>query len=208
MSPRDVIQHSHSPCAPIYEDRTQQETLQQERCTRSEAWDLAKNAHTLNESTKLHSSRLRKVSTSAIFDESRGQRPCGGLRSFNAHAEQERSDFFASSSIAWKLCEDHGYSDEWTSCQKTHLFQNATLRIAYFSLFRSCQPDLPARLRVPPQHRCRRTQCEMILRPSTVTTRTRSKCSRANGEACRTIPQKPKTEIKIRPSIEHGEPIV
>ena len=31
-----------NPCAPKFEDRTRQETLQQERCARREAWDLAK----------------------------------------------------------------------------------------------------------------------------------------------------------------------
>ena len=32
-----------NPCAPKFEERTLEETLQQERCARREAWDLAKN---------------------------------------------------------------------------------------------------------------------------------------------------------------------
>ena len=68
-----------------------------------------------------------------------------------------------------KLCEDHGYTYEWTSGQKPHLIKhgrkyNATRRITFLSLFPACQPDLPARLRVHPQHRYRRTQSEMMLR--------------------------------------------
>ena len=43
---RGVIQkcepHERNPCAPSCEERTQDETLQQERCARRAAWDLAK----------------------------------------------------------------------------------------------------------------------------------------------------------------------
>ena len=68
-----------------------------------------------------------------------------------------------------KRCEDHGYSNEWISGLKTRLSEaarkyNVTRRITHPSLFQACQPNLPARLRVHPQHRYRRTQCEMILR--------------------------------------------
>ena len=55
-SSQGVIQHSEpherSPCAPKFEDRAPEETLQQERCARREAWDLAKNAHRLNDKDK------------------------------------------------------------------------------------------------------------------------------------------------------------
>ena len=44
--------HERGPCAPKIGERSQDETLQQERCVRREAWDLAKNV--------LTSSRLRK----------------------------------------------------------------------------------------------------------------------------------------------------
>ena len=36
-----------NPCAPKFEDRTLQETLQQEWCARRESWDLAKHVHKL-----------------------------------------------------------------------------------------------------------------------------------------------------------------
>ena len=34
--------HERNPCAPTFEARTRDETLQQERCARRVAWDLAK----------------------------------------------------------------------------------------------------------------------------------------------------------------------
>ena len=36
-----------NPCAPKFEPRTRQETLQQERCARREVWDLAQNVQKL-----------------------------------------------------------------------------------------------------------------------------------------------------------------
>ena len=44
--------HERSLCDPKIEDRTQEETLQQERCARREAWDLAKHVHKLNNKDK------------------------------------------------------------------------------------------------------------------------------------------------------------
>ena len=45
--------HERSPCAPKFEDRTQEETLQQERCARREAGDLARNVHKVNDKDKV-----------------------------------------------------------------------------------------------------------------------------------------------------------
>ena len=82
--------------------------------------------------------------TSTILDETRGKIICGELWGFDAHAEQEQSelsgranedatvyvyglDLFVTVQILedapavlslGKLCEDHGYSCEWTSGQK------------------------------------------------------------------------------------------
>ena len=40
---RKCVSHERNPCAPKnFEDRTLQETLQQERCARRESWDLSK----------------------------------------------------------------------------------------------------------------------------------------------------------------------
>ena len=44
--------HVHSFCASNFDDRTQEETLQQERCARREAWILAKNVLKLNDEDK------------------------------------------------------------------------------------------------------------------------------------------------------------
>ena len=45
--------HEGNPCAPRFEDRTQDETLHQERCARREAWDLAKQVYKLKNTDKL-----------------------------------------------------------------------------------------------------------------------------------------------------------
>ena len=52
-----------SPHAPKCEDRTQQETLQQERCARREAWDSTKKFHRLNVADR------SLVTTKTIFEE-------------------------------------------------------------------------------------------------------------------------------------------
>ena len=44
--------HERDPCAPKFEERTQDETLQQERCARRVAWDLAKHVYKLNKTDK------------------------------------------------------------------------------------------------------------------------------------------------------------
>ena len=40
--------HERGPCGPKFEDRTQEEALQQERCDRREAWDFEKHVHKLS----------------------------------------------------------------------------------------------------------------------------------------------------------------
>ena len=54
--PQGVIQqselHKCSPHAPKFEDRTQEETLQQERCTRKDACEMTKSVHKLKEKDK------------------------------------------------------------------------------------------------------------------------------------------------------------
>ena len=44
--------HDRSPHAPKIEDRTHEETLQQERCSRRDVWEMAKNANMLKEKDK------------------------------------------------------------------------------------------------------------------------------------------------------------
>ena len=49
-SSRGIVQlcafHERSPCAPKFEERSYEETLHKERCTRKAAWDLAKKTFT------------------------------------------------------------------------------------------------------------------------------------------------------------------
>ena len=53
---RGIIQkcapHECSPCAPKFEDRSHEEILNQERCSRKAAWDLTKNIYKLTNSDK------------------------------------------------------------------------------------------------------------------------------------------------------------
>ena len=44
--------YERSPCAPKFEDSPHEETLNQERCARKAAWDMAKNIHKLRNSDK------------------------------------------------------------------------------------------------------------------------------------------------------------
>ena len=94
-----MVQHSEphelSPHAPKFEGSSQEETLQQERCARRDALEMAKHVHKLKEEDKatFHSPSERSlVITSAIFDETRGKIISGRFQSINAHAEQERSE--------------------------------------------------------------------------------------------------------------------
>ena len=86
-----------------------------------------------------------------------------------------------------KLCEDHGYSNEWTSGQKTHLIKigrkySATRRITNPSLCRACQPSS-----------CTSTSSSSVPQdsmrddsaPSPATARSRSTRSRALGDQLR-----------------------
>ena len=51
-----------NPSAPIFEERTQDETLKQERCARRDGWELAKDVCTLKKkSHKIRSALLPKL---------------------------------------------------------------------------------------------------------------------------------------------------
>ena len=80
-----------SPCEPKFEDRTVQETLQQERCARREAWDLAKHVQKLKNKGQGHvllpNPSVGNAST--LCAKVRGTRIRGGFWSVNAHAEQK-----------------------------------------------------------------------------------------------------------------------
>ena len=106
-----------------------------------------------------------------------------------------------------KLCEDHGYSYEWTSGRKPHLINygrkyNATLRITHLSLFQACQLGLPARLRVQPSTSVSQDSMEHDSTPSPATTRSRSTRSWALADQLQVSTE---TETKkTRTSTEHG----
>ena len=59
---RGVIQKcARNPCAPRFEERTQDETSHQERCARREAWDLAKDVYKLQKTDKATFTLLLKT---------------------------------------------------------------------------------------------------------------------------------------------------
>ena len=149
--PQGVIQNcetqERNPCAPKLEDGTQEETLQQERRPLSEAWDLAKNVHKLNDLDKATffspsevwslpaPSSSKKISSSAELDTLRKSRKPTAVITANGEVQTSEEaqvhdhdlDLFVTVQIPevtaavlslGKLCEEHGYSYEWTSGHK------------------------------------------------------------------------------------------
>ena len=86
---------SVAPMPRKFEDKTEEETLKQERCARSDAWKMAISILKLEEKDKsyIFLDFGGSVSTSAILNQTRGKNICGGFWSLDAHAEQERSEF-------------------------------------------------------------------------------------------------------------------
>ena len=83
--------HERSSCAPKFVERSLQDTLQQERCARRVAWNLAENLYKLQklDEATLLLSYWSKGNAGAHFKIARGSRIRGWFRSFNAHAEQK-----------------------------------------------------------------------------------------------------------------------
>ena len=74
------------------------------------------------------------------------------------NSPQEKSSRIHQQFYRLEFCEDHGYSHEWTSGQKTHLMKNcrknnAIRRITCQSLSRDCQQAVPVGLEVHLRHR-------------------------------------------------------
>ena len=86
--------HERNPCAPRFEESSQDEALQQERCARRAAWDLAKSVYKLKNTDKytLYSPIEARTMPAPPSKIPRGTRIRGGLRSINAHAEQKGFD--------------------------------------------------------------------------------------------------------------------
>ena len=81
--------------APKFEERTQDETLKQERCARREAWDLAKDVCKVKKEEKeekdtFYSPAEAWVMQAPSLKKARSSRIRGRLRSVYAHAEQKR----------------------------------------------------------------------------------------------------------------------
>ena len=157
------------PSAPKFGDRSEKETLKQERCARRDAWEMAKSIFKLKEKDKatFHTPSevwcLRapenlwwnRVLQCTIAEQERSE-VCGSgayssiLKPYNGYHSRWRSANkrgsnsvhprfgffrdstdprgFASSSLSLgKLCEDHGYSYEWTSGQKPQVLFRAML---------------------------------------------------------------------------------
>ena len=80
------------PVCSRFEERTQEETLHQERCARRAAWDLAKNIYKLKntDKTTFYSLIEPKATLALTAKLLGGTRIRGWFWSFNAHAEQKR----------------------------------------------------------------------------------------------------------------------
>ena len=129
---KEVIQkcepQERNPCAPKFDDRTQEEILQLERCACRGAWDLAKNVHNLNEkdmatffslsSDEMETLRRSRNTTTVIT--ANGEVQTNEEAQANVHVlelfvtVQILDDTPAVLSLD-KLCEEHGYSCEWAT---------------------------------------------------------------------------------------------
>ena len=82
-----------NPCAPRFEDRSQEETSRQESRARKAAWDLAKNIFKLK--TKRQDYLLFSCGSKGAriyLNITRGENVCCWFRSFHAYSEQKRFD--------------------------------------------------------------------------------------------------------------------
>ena len=117
-----VIQHSETDggCshARKFEARSQEETLQQERCASRDAWEMSMCTGQSKGQTHILRSFRSLVITSAIFDEIRATVYVYDLDLFVI--VQILRDTLAVLSLG-KLCEDPGYSYEWAGGRKPHL---------------------------------------------------------------------------------------
>ena len=173
---RGVIQkcdpHERNPCAPRFEERTQDDTLHQERCARREAWDLAKVVYKFKNKNKatffspsevwslpapsskkleerefvvdsgasMHMLSKKDLSSDEMDTLRRSRNPttvvtANGEVQTNEEAQvyvhdldlfvtvQLLEDTPAVLSLG-KLCEENGYSYEWSSGQKPRLTKN------------------------------------------------------------------------------------
>ena len=82
------------PWAPKFEERTQDETLEQEQCARREAWDLANNVSWLKKEEKdtfYSPAEAWVMLAPPSKKKARSSRTCGRLRSVYAHAERKKT---------------------------------------------------------------------------------------------------------------------
>ena len=161
-----MIQHAGSHDRDLYppkfDDRSEEETLLQERCFRRDAWKM----------TKRHFQSQKQGHSYVLLASEVWKRICWGFPRLNAHTGQERYEFswtgdcssiqksnngyysqwrsadkWGSSSVRprfrdapvlslGKQCEHHGYSDEWASGQKSHPIQNGEWCKRYFVILR------------------------------------------------------------------------
>ena len=107
-----------NPCSPTFDDRTQQETLQQERCARREAWDLAKSLQAQKMRIRLRSllpkdGKWRYPRWERQKSENRGR-----FQSIGAHAEQQGFELNRTGNPS-KIQEPHNGGDsQWESANE------------------------------------------------------------------------------------------
>ena len=84
------VLHQRSPYAMKLEDRSQEETERQQRCSQSKAWNLAKNIFKLKKERQSYFllARGRMGPPSCVNNKAGGKRVCGRFRSY-AYGQQE-----------------------------------------------------------------------------------------------------------------------
>ena len=84
------VPHQRSPYALKFEDRSHEETEQQQRCARSKAWNFAKNIYKLKDNDKaaFYFPTEEWVLSAASTKEPGGKRVCGRFRSEYASGQQ------------------------------------------------------------------------------------------------------------------------
>ena len=86
------LPHPRSPYAVKFEDRSQEETVRQQRCAQSKAWNISKkNLQVQRERQDYILLALRGMGITGYINKgARRKRVCGGFRSEYAHGQQER----------------------------------------------------------------------------------------------------------------------
>ena len=106
------------PWAPKFEDRTLQESLQQGRCARREAWNVAKHVCKLKNEDKATFSPTEAWVMLAPSSKKPDERICGRFQGIDAHAEQKGLSSGELETLRISRNPDNGSNCQWRSANK------------------------------------------------------------------------------------------